>query len=134
MAEETRQDPRTWYLMYKVAVRNNDLDLATASLEGISRVPDSLEYLYACCVDATSARHKECATASLVKLLEVNQQAPSSPVHLPALLRCTIRLYIKDYDHETDEEERSTIVEKLCDAFEQGKPSPLPLILPPFSY
>ena len=121
MAEETQKEPRTLYLMYKVAVRSDDRDAATTCLEGISKVPEPLEYLYACCLDAQEARHKEFAIEALSKLLEKNAHSSFSPVHLPALLRCTIRLMVKECEDQTDEAENWSNVQKLCDVFNEGK-------------
>ncbi|RKU40879.1 hypothetical protein DL546_001180 [Coniochaeta pulveracea] len=119
MADETKADPRTWYLMYKVAIRNSDQELATTCLENISRQPNPLEYLYACCVDATSCTNKEYATETLTTLLEASNESSCSSLHLPALLRCTIRLHLQNYKKSSDEEQKFSIVERLCDAFDQ---------------
>lgn len=120
MAEETRNEPRTLYLIHKVAVRTDDRESATACLEGISKVPQPLEYLYACCVDAQEARKKVFAIEALSKVLEKNGHEAPSPIHLPALLRCTIRLMVKDYEDHEDESDRWNMVKKLCGVFEEG--------------
>lgn len=120
MADETQKEPRTLYLMYKIAVRDDDREQATKCIEGISKAPEPLEYLYACCVDAQGARHRAFAVEALSKLLEKNARSPSSPVQLPALLRCTIRLMVKDVEGE-DESNRQGAAEKLCGVFNEGE-------------
>ncbi len=120
MAEETQKEPRTLYLMYKIAVRSDDREAATTCIEGISKAPEPLEYLYACCLDAQEARNKEYAIEALSKLLEKNAHSTSCPVHLPALLRCTIRLMVKDLEGQEDEADHREAVEKLCEVFNEG--------------
>jgi hypothetical protein len=110
--------------MYKIAIRSDDRDAATTCLEEIVKGPGHLEYLYACCVDAQEAQHKEFAIEALSKLLENKGHNPSSPIHLPALLRCTIRLMAKEYEDQTDEEERYSTVQKLCMVFNEGNSLP----------
>lgn len=120
MAEETQKEPRTLYLMYKIAIRSDDREAATTCIEGISRVPEPLEYLYACCLDAQEARHKEYAIEALSRLLEKTTPSASCPVHLPALLRCTIRLMVKNLDGQEDETARNEAIQKLCAVFDEG--------------
>lgn len=123
MADETRKEPRTLYLMYKIAVRDDDREEATRCIEGMSQGPEPLEYLYACCVDAQEASHRAFAVEALSKLLEKSAHSPSSPVHLPALLRCTTRLMVKDVEGEEDERGRQEAVQKLCGVFDKGESS-----------
>lgn len=131
MAEEMQKEPRTLYLMYKIAIRSDDREAATACIEGISRASEPLEYLYACCLETHEARHKEYAIEALSKLLEKNAQSPSCPVHLPALLRCTIRLMVKDLEGRTDETDHKEAVQKLCEVFNEGT-STCPLVFSQF--
>ncbi|OIW27318.1 SPO22-domain-containing protein [Coniochaeta ligniaria NRRL 30616] len=116
---KTQKEPRTLYLMYKIAVRSDDREAATKCIEGISKAPEPLEHLYACCLDAQAARHKEYAIEALSKLLEKNAHSPSSPIHLPALLRCTVRLMAKDLEGQEDETGRHEAVQKLCEVFNE---------------
>lgn len=119
MAEDTQKEPRTLYLMYKIAVRGDDREAATTCLEGISKVREPLEYLYACCLDAQEARHKQFAIEALSKLVEKNAHSPSSTIHLPALLRCTLRLMVKEYEDLSDETEDNNKAQKICDVFNE---------------
>ncbi|KAB5586055.1 meiosis protein SPO22/ZIP4 like-domain-containing protein [Coniochaeta sp. 2T2.1] len=119
MAEETQKEPRTLYLLYKIAIRSDDLALALTCLEGISKTPEPTDYLYSCCLEALNARQIDFAIEALGKLLEKKAQSPSTSVHLPALLRCSIRLAVKDLETHKDEDKRHEEVTKLCDLFEQ---------------
>ena len=126
MAEETQREPRSLYLMYKIAIQSDDREAATTCLEGISKAPEPIDYLYSCCLEAQKAQQRDFAIEALGKLLEKNAQSPSTSIQLPALLRCSIRLMIKDMETQDDDVQRSEIVNKLCDIFEQGTiPSPL---------
>jgi len=120
MSEESQKEPRTLYLLYKIAVRSDDREEATRCLEGISKALEPIEYLYACCLDAQDAPHRDFAIEALSKLLEKNEHSPSSPVHLPALLRCTVRLMAKDLEGREDETNSREAVQKLCGVFSEG--------------
>jgi hypothetical protein len=121
MTEETQKETRTLYLMYKIAVRDGDREEATRCIEAISKAPEPLEYLYACCLDAQEAPHRAFAIEALNKLLEKNAHSPSSPVHLPALLRCTIRLMVKDLEGLEDETDHQEAVQRLSGVFNEGE-------------
>lgn len=119
MAAGTKQEPETWYLMYKVAIGTADQDLATRCLEGVSKVPNSTEYLYSCCLDAQSG-NGDFVQACMVKLLDEARHVSPSPVQLPAMLRCLVRVYIKDYERAKEEDKRTAVAAEICDIFKSG--------------
>ena len=86
LTESTQNEPKTMYLMYKVATRSGDRPLAVRCLESVSLTPECHDYLYACVVDSQQADDKVCALEALGKLVEKYEFSFTSPVHLPALL------------------------------------------------
>jgi hypothetical protein len=107
--------------MYKIALRSDDREEAARCIEGISQASQPIEYLYACCLDAKSAPHKDYALEALTSLLAKNEHSPSSSIHLPALLRCTIRLLVKGVDEQTDQSDGRKAVQELCRVFSEGR-------------
>lgn len=85
--------------MYKIAIRSGDADLASDCLEVVHRgsFKDS-SLLYACVLDAQDVGDKKMALAALQLLLEKHQLNPPPTVHIPALLRCMIRLLNSQLD------------------------------------
>lgn len=115
MDESTREEPMTLYLGFKLGLRMGDHQLASQCLESLSeQTPKDPRYLYACTVDARSAADKIISIKSLEHLSTRHELSPSSPVHIPALLRSIIRLQ----KHALDGEECAG---SLCHTFERGK-------------
>ena len=123
MTEPGRSEPMTKYLMFKVATRSCDENLATECL--ISLSSPSLgghEFLYACILDAQSVGSKSFALSAMKTLTENYNFEDSVAVHLPALIRCTIRLRVMELDVETGMEtpDRSPVIDDICRMFEKG--------------
>lgn len=124
MTESTQKEPKTMYLMYKVATRSSDPVLASQCLERVSLAAENLDYLYACVIDSQQAGDKACAVEALTKLLEKYEYTSPNPVHLPALLRCTIRLLKSVLDKDGNAYKDSDGVQHLCNLFDTGKQAP----------
>lgn len=122
MTEAAQRETKAVYLMYKVAVRSGDPDLAMSCLEGLGKAPDSLNFIYACCVDSQQAAQKKCAIEALRKLQENYEYTSPNTIHLPAVLRCTIRL-LKSLDEEGEEDEKEKIADAICDVFDSVVPA-----------
>jgi hypothetical protein len=111
--------------MYKISIRSGDANLALDCLEvanqGSSK--DS-SILYACVLDAQEVGDKKMALAALKLLLERHQFNPPSTIHLPALLRCTIRLLNSQLDSKSTSQVNSDpddIADQLGKLFEGGE-------------
>jgi hypothetical protein len=122
MPEAAKNDPMTRFLMYKIAVRCGDPDLAAECLgkvyESSSKEPN---LLYACVLDAQQAGDKDLAIAALQLVLEKHQQNTPTTIHLPALLRCTIRLTKSQLDAKGNprlDSDSDPVVDRLCKLFE----------------
>lgn len=120
MTESAQKEPNTIYLMYKVATRSGDRSLAAQCLEHISLTAEQQNYLYACAIDSQQIGDKICAVGALRKLLEKYEYASPNPVHLPALLRCTIRLLKSVLEGDISVLEDLDGVQFLCDLFDTG--------------
>lgn len=117
MSVTNKKDPSTQYLLYKVALRSQDADLATECLDTIFRASTKdATLLYACVLEAQQIGDQCQSIASLQRVLEkYNYNAPQE-VHLPALLRCTARLLIREVDNP--ETQVKDGIDDICKLFE----------------
>lgn len=123
--ESGQKAPETQYLMYKLALRSGDGELAASSLEAVCKSSDKdVTLLYACVLEAMQSGEKQQAVAALKKVLEKYDYDAPKGVHLPALLRCVIRLLKGELDAADAREEirpRDMLILELRRAFEAGK-------------
>ncbi|KAG9248179.1 meiosis protein SPO22/ZIP4 like-domain-containing protein [Calycina marina] len=125
MPDTTKNDPMTRFLMYKISIRCDDLEYASKCLEIVSRaitkdVPDPT-LLYACVLDAQQVGNKQQALAALQLVMERFGSTTSNSVHLPSLLRLTIKLSSGLLDDTTItplQDGSQNNVERLCKLFE----------------
>ncbi|KAK0875733.1 sporulation-specific protein 22 [Friedmanniomyces endolithicus] len=93
----------TRYLIFKVALRDGDYELAIQCLALIAKHAEKdATYLYACVLEAQQSNMRQVAVAALQALSE--RQPPG--VHLPTLLRCTARLLVSELDANTQDIDR----------------------------
>ena len=118
MSESSRREPMTAYLAFKVAIRAEDRSLAEESLQTLSSISDHIDYLGACIAESQKAGDIYCAIAALKKLQEKHQYREPNPIHLPAVLRCIIRLLIVLLNK--GDSDREAYIEELCLEFETG--------------
>lgn len=127
LSETARNDPKTRFLMYKIAMRGGDVELASECLEVVHQASSKDPgLLYACVLDARQVGDKDLAAAALQLVLEKYQFNPPSTIHLPALLRCTIRLIKSQLDSKaaiSQDSDVDKIVDQLCKLFEGGEMS-----------
>jgi hypothetical protein len=121
MSEKTRLEPMTAYLVFKAALQAEDSQRAAESLRVISMAPSPQEYLSACVATSQRAGNIIFAIASMKKLFEKFEYTAPNPVHLPALLRCMIRLSHNLLESEQFRAEGQNFVQDLCDLFDAGK-------------
>ncbi|RKF74152.1 Sporulation-specific protein 22 [Golovinomyces cichoracearum] len=121
MTEVEKNEPMSRFLMYKIAVRCDDNDMAVECLHKISSsLGSDPTLLYACCLDAKQMGNKPQLLVTLQLVLEKFSYNMPPGFHLPSLLRLTISLMngmieespISGTDPNID------IVEKICAAFE----------------
>ncbi|EXF81759.1 hypothetical protein CFIO01_04807 [Colletotrichum fioriniae PJ7] len=121
MSEVAQNEPMTRYLMYKAALRSSDQELATQCLERVAlSAPGDPNFLYACVLEAQQAGDKVCAMQAMKQLVEKCEFSETSPIHLPALLRCNIRLAVSVVESEKGARERQSAVEEVLVLFEEA--------------
>ena len=117
MSSSSKEDIFTQYLMFKVAVRLRDVDLATECLETIHRASDKdATMLYACVLEAQRIGDDAQSIACLKRVLAKYDYNAPREVHLPALLRCTARLLIREIDNPHTQVEDAS--DEICKLFE----------------
>jgi hypothetical protein len=124
MPESGQTDLTTKYLMFKVAIRSIDESLALDCLDAVSSVSvQNLDILYACVLEAHQVGDKVFAIAAMKKLVQRQEFKASDSVHLPALLRCTIRLLytLEEHEPKLGESGHEDVIEDICTLFEGGK-------------
>ena len=125
MSDSAKNEPMTRFLMYKIAVRCGEIELAAESLQIISSTTTKdPTLLYACCLDAQQSGNKLQTTAALQLVLEKYGYSAPSAIHLPSLIRTSIQLMVSLLDDSKNSgasDELELSVEKLCKAFEGGK-------------
>ena len=129
MSETVKNEPMTRYLAFKVAIMSGDNEWAAECLQHVSAASvNDPKLLYACCLAAQQANSKQGTVQALKLLIERSEFQGSGSVHLPALLRCTVRLliHIINDDGETLSATESA-VEDICAVFESGKALPIDL-------
>ncbi|KUJ18222.1 SPO22-domain-containing protein [Mollisia scopiformis] len=122
MSNSARNEPMSRFLMYKIAVRGGDTELATECLHFIStaaRTTHDLTLLYGCVLDAQSIGDKTQTLAGLQLVLEKSDYGAQSAVHVPSLLRLTISLSVALLEEHVDTQDIGTI-ERICAAIEKG--------------
>ncbi|GAB7352848.1 hypothetical protein MBLNU459_g3456t2 [Dothideomycetes sp. NU459] len=97
MSESGKAAPITKYILYKVALRTADADLASESLEGLLNASaKDPSFLYACALGAQQHGDRRQAIAVLQRILEHNNYSAPAGVYLPSLLRCTAAAIITE--------------------------------------
>ena len=120
MHRDAQDDPITQYVMYKITVRSGDRESAAEHLEAVAKAsPTHMHLLYACVADSQQVKDRLIAIDALKKLAAVYDFQCPGPVHLPALLRCTIML-LHGILESGDEAQRQSVVVDLCAVFDSG--------------
>ncbi|TAQ83981.1 hypothetical protein B7494_g7694 [Chlorociboria aeruginascens] len=122
MSDAAKNEPMTRFLMYKIAIRCGERELAAESLEKVSSssTKDST-LLYACVLDAQQLGSQEQALAALLVVLEKYGYGAPGTVHLPSLLRITIKLMesVLQASKAVEGSPNAKVnVEQLCKLFE----------------
>ncbi|RFU28018.1 hypothetical protein B7463_g8334, partial [Scytalidium lignicola] len=129
MSDTAKEEPMTRFLMYKIAIRCGDIDLASECLEKVSVVStkDS-NLLYACVLDAQQVGNRDQAVKALQLVLEKHNYGAPSEVHLPSLLRVTIGLMASRFEavesKDTSEYVEDAVEKLSVSAIKKAKPQP----------
>lgn len=124
MSDSAKNEPMSRFLMYKIAIRCREGELAAECLQIIcSATTKDPTLLYACCLDAQQSGNKPQTVAALQLVLEKYGYTAPSAIHLPSLLRTTIQLIVsiqKESQNSASLDDMGVTVEKICKAFEGG--------------
>ncbi|PGH05766.1 hypothetical protein GX51_02737 [Blastomyces parvus] len=118
MPEISRSEGLTQYLLYRVALLERDSELARGCLENLSKQGAGSEnYILACLAETrhTEDKHQEVITLRI--LLDMLDKKSLDGIHLPALLRYTIRLLVAEVS-STHQSVRLEVIENTCHVFE----------------
>jgi hypothetical protein len=125
MSNAAKNEPMTRFLMYKIALRCGETELAAECLQIINAASAKTDptLLYACCLDAQQVGSKSQVLVVLQLVLEKYNYAASSTIHLPALLRLTIGLIVEllEDSRKSGVSNDEASIEKLCQTFEGGE-------------
>jgi len=101
----SQNESMTRYLAYKLALKSNDIQLASECLGSlVKNVDREQRYLYACVLEAQQSGNRAMAVAAFQAL--VNQ--PPNGVQLPALFRCTARLLMEELGDQSQAKAEAT--------------------------
>ncbi|KAK5174968.1 sporulation-specific protein 22 [Saxophila tyrrhenica] len=113
MPPGSQNESVTRYLAFKLAIRTDDYNFATESLQVILRGADrDATFLYACALEAQQSQMRHIAIAALQAILD--KQPPG--VHLPSLLRCIARLLLGELDAPSRNQE--DVAQEIVRVFE----------------
>lgn len=102
MSESNRRDPSTQFLLYKLALKCKDQQLAIECLEGISLLSTKeANVLYACVLEAQRTGEHLLTVISLQRVLSKYDYGAPNIIYLPALLRCTARLLVQETENSS---------------------------------
>lgn len=88
MSDETKSAPITRYIVYSMAMRSGDSDLAAESLDLIFQNSKSNNnILYACVLEAQEKGDRKQAISVLLKILGKHRYQVPDGIHLATLLR-----------------------------------------------
>ncbi|KAF8863587.1 SPO22-domain-containing protein [Acephala macrosclerotiorum] len=125
MSDCARDEPMSRFLMYKIAIRCGDIELAAECLQTISSAStksQDITLLYGCILDAQQVGDKLQTLAGLQLVLEKSNYGGQTEVHLPSLLRLTIGIMVAvlEETHQHGTADALYTIDKLCIAFEKG--------------
>ena len=119
MSSAIQSESTSQYLLYKSAIRTQDMDTATECLEKICKnSTNDSTILYACVLEAQRIGDLAQSSLTLQKLLQNFDYDVPAGVNLPAILRCAARLLFQQLNNEDPPSQR--IIEDICDHFERS--------------
>lgn len=130
MPESSRDEPITKYLLFKLSIKADDLEMASDCLRGITISSERMRLLHACVLHARHEKAPQFMVQAMKRLADAINHDPSSQVHAPALFRCTI-LMLRDMIDEAskdggvlsgkDSAKKQQATQDLSDIFNGGK-------------
>lgn len=117
MSEVGQKAISTNYLMYKVALRSEDNELASQSLKAVFDASSGdATHLFACLLEAQQSGNRRHAIDVLLKLVESGHHGPHRDVYLPAIFRCAAQLLMTEMSDNVTS--LGKIMPELCKLYE----------------
>lgn len=108
----------TWYIRFRIDVRHATDDVVLSTVEELVKAEGfHASMLYHCAVEAQANNRNKVALPLLTRVLDGSRQSTRNEmIHMPALLRCIIKLWKTDIDNNTEPEEKQ--LDMVCAQFE----------------
>ncbi|KAK9483127.1 meiosis protein SPO22/ZIP4 like-domain-containing protein [Lipomyces starkeyi] len=124
MPAASQESPLTQYILYNTALATFDDALAQNCLSKISTSPTAdARMMCACAMEAQQKDNKPITLAAMKfivqKLQDKDNAIPRQEIHMPALLRCVIRLMVLEIE-KTVPNKAVTEIDQLCQYFENA--------------
>ncbi|KAF7883240.1 uncharacterized protein EAF02_005160 [Botrytis sinoallii] len=121
MSDCAKEEPLTRFLMYKIAIRSEEVELAAECLEKVASCTEDPSLLFACVLDAQQVGNKKHVLDALWMVLDKCGYCVQENVRLPSIIRMIIVLLIGMIDAEnTPSGYARENIEKLCKMFEKA--------------
>ncbi|KAF7916982.1 uncharacterized protein EAE98_010413 [Botrytis deweyae] len=121
MSDCAKEEPLTRFLMYKIAIRSEKVELAAECLEKVASCAEDPSLLFACVLDAQQVGNKKHVLDALWMVLDKCGYCAQENVRLPSIIRMIIVLLIGMIDAEnTSSSYARENIEKLCKMFEKA--------------
>lgn len=122
MSDAAKEEPLTRFLIYKIAIRSGDVELAAECLEKVTSCSEDPTLLFACVLDAQKAGNKNIVLDALWMVLDKCGYGAREDVYLPSIIRTIIILLVGVIESEGSPTNKTgENIEKLCKLFEGGK-------------
>ena len=122
MPKAHQDAPLTRFLMFKIAIRAQDSELAAGCLEKLlANTGSDSSLLFACVMDAQQVGDTSQIIAALQLVLHKSELYPHDDVHIPSLLRCTLRLMFSQLEAKDQSIDVSIAVSEICRLLEAGE-------------
>lgn len=120
MPKDAREESLSQFLAFRLALQSQDEDLATECLRNVARhATKDPTHLYACVIEAQRSPMRHMAVMALQAVL--GQRPPG--IHLPCLLRCTVRLLIAELDAAANDRALNQVTSEVLQIFETAAQS-----------
>lgn len=94
--------------------------MAIECLGNLAQSNVNFQLLYACVADAQRVGDRLVTLQAMKKLAAAYNYEHPGPVHLPALLRCTV-MVMHNLLTDNENEDQSLVVDDLCQIFDDGR-------------
>ncbi|KAK6602521.1 hypothetical protein H4I95_06458 [Botrytis cinerea] len=121
MSDSAKEEPLTRFLMYKIAIRSEEVELAAECLEKVASCSEDTSLLFACVLDAQQAGNRKYVLDALWLVLDKCGFGAQENLRLPSIIRMVVVLLIGMIDAEkTPTSYARENIEKLCTMFEKA--------------